>query len=202
MPEWIENAAPVVAALVALAALIVSIWAILRGARRREFELLLERSDREAAAREAQTREFTEQIALEAAKREAQAEKEAAKRDERFEREAAKRDELFQQAAAKREAQTREFTERIAQETAKREAQAEREAAKREKAIRDVLDRSDRKFEALQRRSDDLYRQSAEITARVAHTEAVLETTAKADPQTRQGEAVAAQDVPGDRPNE
>ena len=114
MPEWIENAAPVVAALVALAALIVSIWAILRGARRREFELLLERSDREAAAREAQTREFTEQIALEAAKR---------------------------------------------------EAQAEKEAAKREKAIRDVLDRSDRKFEALQRRSDDLYRQSAEITA-------------------------------------
>ena len=30
----------------------------------------------------------------------------------------------------------------------------------------------DRRFEALQMRSDELYRQSAEITARVAHTEA------------------------------
>ena len=45
VPEWIGNAAPVVAALVALAALLVSIWASRRGARRREFELLLERSD-------------------------------------------------------------------------------------------------------------------------------------------------------------
>ena len=88
----------------------MSIWASRRGARRREFELLLERTDREAAKREAQTRAFTEQIA--------------------------------------------------------------QEAAKREEAIRDALDRSDRKFEALQRRSDELYRQSAEITARVAHTEA------------------------------
>ena len=162
MPEWIGNAAPVVAALVALAALIATIWLSLRGAQRRDFELLLGRSDQEAAKREAQTRAFTEQIA-----------QEAAKRDERFEREAAKRDERF-----------------------------EREAAKREKAIRDVLDRSDRRFEALQLRSDELYRQSAEITARVAHTEAVLETTAKADPATRQGEAVAAQDVLGDRPGE
>ena len=173
MPEWIGNAAPVVAALVALAALIATIWLSLRGAQRRDFELLLGRIDQEAA-----------------------------KRDERFEREAAKRDERFEREAAKREAQTRAFTEQIAQEAAKREAQAEKEAAKREKAIRDVLDRSDRRFEALQMRSDELYRQSAEITARVAHTEAVLETTAKADPATRQGEAVAAQDVPGDRPSE
>ena len=51
-------------------------------------------------------------------------------------------------------------------------------------------------------RSEDLYRQSAKTTARVAHTDAVLETTAKADPATRQGEAVTARDVPSDRPSE
>ncbi len=144
VPEWVGSAATVVTALVALAALIVSVRASRRVARKREFELLLERIDREAA-----------------------------KRDERFEREAAKRDDRF-----------------------------EREAAKREEAIRDVLDRSDRKFEALQGRSDELYRQSVEIASRVAHTEAVLETPAEADPATGQSDAVAAQDVPGDRPSE
>ncbi len=34
----------------------------------------------------------------------------------------------------------------------------DREAAKSEEAIRDVLDRSDRRFEGLQIRSDELYR--------------------------------------------
>ena len=56
--------------------------------------------------------------------------------------------------AAKREAGTRALIEQI-----------NREAAKREETIRDALDRSDRKFETLQRRSDELYRQSVEITA-------------------------------------
>ena len=180
MPEWIGNAATVVTALVALAALIVSIWASRRVARKREFELLLVRIDNEAAKREAKTDALTERIDREAAKREADTrafteriDREAAKREERFEREVAKREERF-----------------------------EREAAKREEAIRDVLDRSDRKFEALQRRSDELYRQSAEITSRVAHTEAVLEAAPEADPATGQSDAVAAQDVPGDRPSE
>ena len=162
MPAWVGSAATVVTALVALAALIVSIWASRRVARKREFELLLERIDRESAKREAETRAVTERF-----------DRAAAKRDERFEREAAKRDERF-----------------------------EREAAKRDEAIRDVLDRSDRKFEALQRRSDELYRQWVEIASRVAHTEAVLETAAEAGPATGQSDAVAAQDVLGDRPSE
>ena len=173
MPEWIGSAATVAATLVALAALIVSIWASRRVARKREFELLLARIDQEAAKREADTRALTERIDREAAKREERFEREVAKREERFEREAAKREERF-----------------------------EREAAKREEAIRDVLDRSDRKFEALQRRSDELYRQSAEITSRVAHTEAVLEAAPEADTATGQSDAVAAQDVLGDRPSE
>ena len=62
-----------------------------------------------------------------------------------------------------------------------------------------MLDRSDRKFEALQRRTDELCRQSAEITWRVAYSEAVLQTAAEADPATGQSDEVRAQDVVGDR---
>ena len=47
---------------------------------------------------------------------------------------------------------------------AKREAAYLAERLERERAIRDARDPSDRKFEALQRRSDEPYRQSAEIT--------------------------------------
>ncbi len=75
MPQWIASAATVVTALVALAALIVSIWASRRVARKREFELLLERIDREAAKRE-------ERIDREAAKREERIDREGAKREE------------------------------------------------------------------------------------------------------------------------
>ena len=103
MPHWIASAATVVTALVALAALIVSIWASRRVARKREFELLLERIDREAAKRE-------ERIDREAAKREAQFEREVAKREEairevmdrsdrKFEAMQKRSDELYRQLA-------------------------------------------------------------------------------------------------------
>lgn len=180
MPQWIGSVATVATALVALAALIMSIWASRRVARRRDFELLLERIDQEAAKREAETRAITE----------------------RFEREAAKRDERFDREAAKREAGTREIIERFDQEAAKRDERFEREVAKREEAIRDVMDRSDRKFEALQRRSDELYRRWLEISARATHTEVVLETEAETEPAASQDEAVAAQDVLGGQPGE
>jgi len=155
MPQWIGSAATVAATLVAIAALIVSIWAGRRAARKREFEILLERIDQEAAKREAETRALMERI-----------DREAAKREERIDREAAKREQLF-----------------------------EREAAKREEGIRALMDQSDRKFEALQRRSDELYRQSAEVTARVAHNEAVLEKASESTPARGETEAVAAHDV-------
>ena len=126
MPQWIASAATVVTALVALAALIVSIWASRRVARKREFELLLERIDREAAKRE----------------------------------------------------------ERIDREAAKREERIDREGAKREEAIRAVMDRSDRKFEVLQKRSGELYRQLVEITARATYDGAVPERAAEVAPAT------------------
>ena len=184
MPQWIGSAATVLATLVAIAALIVSIWAGRRAARKREFEILLERIDREAAKREAETRAVIEQIDREAAKREEQIDREAAKREERIDREAAKREEQIDREAAKRE-------ERI-----------DREAAKREEAIRELMDRSDRKFEDLRRRSDELYRQSAEVTARMARNEDVPETAAESTPARRETDAVAAQDVPAGRPRE
>jgi len=162
MPQWIGSAATVAATLVAIAALIVSIWAGRRAARKREFEILLERIDQEGAKGEAETRALMARI-----------DREAAKREERIDREAAKREQLF-----------------------------EREAAKREEGIRALMDQSDRKFDALQRRSDELYRQSAEVTARVAHNEAVLATAAESTPARGETEAVAAQDVSVGRPTE
>jgi len=177
MPQWIGSAATVAATLVAIAALIVSIWAGRRAARKREFEILLERIDQEGAKREAETRALMERI-----------DREAAKREERIDREAAKREQLFEREAAKRE-------ERIDREAAKREQLFEREAAKREEGIRALMDQSDRKFDALQRRSDELYRQSAEVTARVAHNEAVLEKASESTPARGETEAVAAHDV-------
>ncbi|MDE0261425.1 MAG: hypothetical protein OXJ37_03365 [Bryobacterales bacterium] len=184
MPQWIGSVATVAATLVAIAALIVSIWAGRRAARKREFEVLLERIDqeatkreeridREAAKREAETRALMERIDREAAKREQQFEKEAAKREQQFEREAARREEQF-----------------------------EKEAAKREEAIRALLRSSDTRFEALQRRSDELYRQSAEVTARVAHNEAALDAVAESTPARGETEAVAAQDVSVGQPRE
>ncbi|MDE0621105.1 MAG: hypothetical protein OXH83_05495, partial [Bryobacterales bacterium] len=101
-----------------------------------------------------------------------------------------------------REAETRALTEKIDREAEKREQRIDREAEKREEAIRELMERSDRKFEALQRRSDELYRQSAEVTARVAHNEAVLATAAESTPARGETEAVAAQDVSAGRPTE
>ena len=111
---------------------------------------------------------------------------------ERIDREAAKREEHFEREAAKRE------------------EQFEKEVAKREEAIRTLMDRSDSKFESLLRRSDELYRQSAGVNARVAHNEGILATmqpdspgvASELAPESGQSEAVAAQDVPGDRPLE
>ena len=172
MEEWLGNVATVATPLIAIAALIVSIWASRRVARKREFEILLERIDREAA------------------KREAQFEKAAAERNERFEREAAKREELFEKAAA-------ESNDRF-----------EREAERREAAIRMLMDRSDSRFDALLARSDKLFRQSADVTERVARSEGILDTVqagrrqapAKSTAANGESEAIAAQGVAGGRP--
>ena len=94
MEEWLRIVATVATPLIAIAALIVSIWASRRVARKREFEILLERIDREAA------------------KREEQFEKAAAKRDQLFEKAAAERDERFGREAERLEAAIRMLMDR------------------------------------------------------------------------------------------
>ena len=71
MPEWIGIAAKVVTGLLAITALIVSIWASRRVARAWEIQLLLARFDLEAAKREAARCE--QRLEREAAKQEAEA---------------------------------------------------------------------------------------------------------------------------------
>ena len=210
MEEWIRGATAIVTAIVAVAALVVSIWASRRVARKREFEILLERSDREAAKRE-------QQFEREAAKREEairalmeRSDREAAKREQQFEREAAKREEAIRALMERSDREAAKREQQFEREATKREQQFEREAAKREEAIRALMERSDRKFEAVLARNDELSRQSAEVTERVSRTEAVLETVraggqraaVQPAPSTGETEAVAAQGVPGGRPTE
>ena len=122
MEGWIRDATAIVTALVAMVALIVSIWASRRAARRREFEILLERIDREAAKREkqfeteavkreAETRVFTERIDREAAKREKQFETEAVKREEAIRALMDRSDRKFEALLARSDELSRQLTE-------------------------------------------------------------------------------------------
>ena len=216
---WSQNAVSATAVLISIASLLGTILYRRRSERKREFELLLQRFDREAAKREAaidqEAKKREAVIDQEAKKREAAINREAAKRDERFEREAAKRDKRFDQEAAKREAAIdREAAkrqsafeaalQRFDQEAAKRDERFEREVAKREAAIQAAMDRSDRKFEAVQARSDELSRQLAQLVERVVTNEASLDEVRAAvrrmvsNPVStpRGGETLAAQEVP------
>ena len=197
---WSQNAVSAIAILISIVSLLGTILYRRRRERKGEFELLLQRIDREAAKREAA-------LDQEAAKREATINQEATKRDERFERE-----------AAKREAETRAFTERLdreaaerderfEREAAKRDERFEREVAKREEAIQALMDRSDRKFEVLLARSDELSRQLTQLIERVVTNEASLDEVRAAvlrmapNPASSpgRGEALAAQEVPDNR---
>jgi len=170
--------------VIAVAALVVSVWSVLFRSRRRDFEILLDRSDKEAAKREAETRELRRQLERAAAQRETetrdlrrQLEKEAAQREagtrdlmRQLEKEAAKRQagtkDLMRQLdndAAKREAETREFRRQLSEEAAKREA-----------AIQRMLDISERRFSALMERLDDHLEHLAAVSERVAQNETAL----------------------------
>ena len=188
MEELLRTAATVVTPLVAIAALIVSIWASLQVKRKREFEILLEENRREAAKHRREFEVLLEENRRETGKREAQ----TRALTERIDRE-----------AAKREAQTRALTERIDREAAKREKLFEQEMAKREAAMQALIDRSDRRFDALLARSDELARQSAGVLERVVRNDARLEVIEAARHRTEADHsapaAVAAQAVPSER---
>ena len=208
---WSQNAVSAIAILISIVSLLGTILYRRRRERKGEFELLLQRIDREAAKREAA-------LDQEAAKREATINQEATKRDERFEREAAKREaetrafteRLDREAAERDERIEREAAkrdERFEREAAKRDERFEREVAKREEAIQALMDRSDRKFEVLLARSDELSRQLTQLIERVVTNEASLDEVRAAvlrmapNPASSpgRGEALAAQEVPDNR---
>ena len=219
---WSQNAVSAIAILISIVSLLGTILYRRRRERKGEFELLLQRIDREAARREAtinqEATKRDERFEREAAKREAALDQEAAKREATINQEAAKRDERFEREAAKREAETRAFTERLdreaaerderfEREAAKRDERFEREVAKREEAIQALMDRSDRKFEVLLARSDELSRQLTQLIERVVTNEASLDEVRAAvlrmapNPASSpgRGEALAAQEVPDNR---
>lgn len=177
VPDWVGSVATVASTLVAIAALIASIWAVRRVARGREFEILLERIDREATKRETETRTFTERVDLEAAKREA----ETRAFTERIEREAAKREEQFEREVAKREESIRVLMDRS------------------DKRFDALLMRSDE----LQRQLAGVAVRVAQNEAVSSTAQATRhDAPAKSAPATTPTEAVAAQGLPSGRSEE
>ena len=98
MGDWMELAIPAAAAAVALAALLATVAYRRRSEHKRDFQVLLERSDRAAEEwrerfdRESEKREQATQALIE------RIDREAAKREEQIDREAAKRERASQAA--------------------------------------------------------------------------------------------------------
>ena len=172
MEEWLRIVATVATPLIAIAALIVSIWASRRVARKREFEILLERIDRESA------------------KREEQFEKAAAKRDQLFEKAAAKRDQLFEKAAAERD-------ERFGREAERLEAAIRMLMDRSDSRFDALLARSDQLF----RQSAEVTERVARNEGLLETVQAERrQAPARSPVAGGEGEAIAAQGLAGERP--
>ena len=181
MVEWATAEVRALGVLIAFFALLATLayrWLV---GHQRDFQMLLERIDRETEKREqafdkeAQRREQAIQATLERIDREAE------KREQAFDREAEKREQAF-----------------------------EREAEKREQAIQLALERSDRAFETLTARANGLTKELAGIAQRTARSEGALEALAAGEPRggskstsaEDEPRTVAAQQVPGEPPAE
>ena len=188
MVEWATAEVRALGVLIAFFALLATLayrWIV---GHQRDFQMLLERIDREAEKREqafdkeAQRREQAIQATL-----------------ERIDREAEKREQAIQATL-----------ERIDREAEKREQAFEREAEKREQAIQLALERSDRAFETLTARANGLTKELAGIAQRTARSEGALEALAAGEPRggskstsaEDEPRTVVAQQVPGEPPAE
>ncbi len=199
MVEWATAEVRALGVLIAFFALLATLayrWLV---GHQRDFQMLLERIDREAEKREqafdkeAQRREQAIQATLERIDREAEKREQAIQATlERIDREAEKREQAFDREAEKRQ-------------------QAfDREAEKREQAIQLALERSDRAFETLTARANGLTKELAGIAQRTARSEGVLEALAAGEPRggskstsaEDEPRTVAAQQVPGEPPAE
>ena len=188
MEEWARYAIAVSGTLIAFLALLATLAYRWHVGYEREFQVLLARFDKKAEKRERETREFTARI-----------DKEAAGRQQRFDKQ-----------ARERERETREFNARIDREAAERKQRFDKEAEKRDQAIQAALERSDRNFETLMGRNNELTKELAGIAQRTARSEATLELiTAGRRPAASKSPAaadepgtVAAQQLPGEPPAE
>ena len=98
MAEWATAEVRALGVLVAFLALLATLayrWLV---GHQRDFQMLLERIDKEAERRERETREITARIDREAAERQQRIDKEAAERQQGFDKEAEKRERAIQAA--------------------------------------------------------------------------------------------------------
>ena len=203
MGAWGEVAVAAAAVAIALAALLATLAYRRRSEQKRDFQLLLERSDRtavewrERSDRESQEwRERSDRKSQEWSER---FDRESQEWRERSDRESQEWRERFERESAKREKATQALMERI-----------DAEAAKRESAIQAAWDRSDRKFEALLASSSELAKGLAGIAERTARNEGALDgmtagkrgTASQSTSVADDPRAVAAQQVPGEPPPE
>ena len=181
MAEWATAEVQVLGVLIAFFALLATLayrWLV---GHQRDFQMLLQRIDREAEKRDQRIQATLERI-----------DREAEKREQAIEREAEKREQAIERAAEKRE------------------QAIEREAKKREQAIQAALERSDRTFETLTTRANELTKELAGIAQRTARNEGTLEALAAGEPRGEskststedEPRTVAAQQVPGEPPAE
>ena len=197
MGDWTEFAIAAAAVLVAFAALLATIAYRRRGEHKRDFQILLERSDRAAA-------EWGERSDREAGKWE----RATQALMERIDKEAGKRERATQALMERIDREARERQERIDKEARERQEQFDKESGKRERAIQAALDRSDRNFETLVAGSNELAKRLAGIAERAARNEGTLEamtagerrTASKSPSATDEPHSVAAQRIP-DKPS-
>ena len=220
MAEWGTFEVRALGVLIAFLALLATLayrWLV---GHQRDFQMLLERSDKEAEKRERAIQATMERIDKETEKREQatqatmdRIDKEAEKREqaiqatmERFDKEAEKREQAIQ-ATMERFDKEAEKRERAIQATMDR---IDKEAEKREQAIQTALERSDRAFETLTARSNELAKDLTGIAQRTARSEGALDALAGGEPQegskstavADEASSVAAQQVPGEPPAE
>ena len=220
MAEWGTFEVRALGVLIAFLALLATLayrWLV---GHQRDFEMLLERSDKEAEKRERAIQATMERIDKEAEKREQAIQTTI----DRIDKEAEKREQAIQttidridKEAEKRERAIQATMERIDREAEKREQaiqatmeRIDREADRRERAIQAALERSDRAFETLTARSNELANELPGIAQRTARSEGALNALAGGEPHegskstsvADEASSVAAQEVPGEPPAE
>ena len=204
--EWATAEVQVLGVLIAFFALLATLsyrWLL---GHQRDFQMLLQRIDREAEKREQATRATLDRI-----------DREAEKRQQAFDKEAEKREQAIQatldridREAEKREQRIQATMERIDSEAEKRQQAFDKEAEKREQAIQAALERSDTAFETLTARANELTKELAGVAQRTARSEGTLEALAAGEPPGEstststadEPRTVAAQQVPGEPPSE